>query len=380
MEGSGKDFAPPRPHPIPETEGDMNTKKCGLIAMRRLLPALALTTLLATASGAAPTRTLDQFPAFIPMPGVTAEGVAVDKAGNVYLSVREGDLGVVWKLTPQGDATRFAEIPSGMIGGVAVAANEDLYVAVAIGAGRGVYRLNRIGQAERLAGTEQIVFANALAFDTRGTLYVTESFSMVSAGEYGPGGVWRITPGGVAEPWLRHPLLTGTGAALGYPVGANGIAFYHGDLFIVNTDLGLLVRVPVTTDGSPGQPAVWVQLHEVAGSPLAGNPIPALGDGLALDVHGNVYVAVVSRCAVVRIDAEDRSQETVAAFRFGAPGPPQSVPLDTPASLAFGTGAGEQMQLFVTSLGMMSAIAPGPPWPGSGLVKIDAGVPGRPGR
>lgn len=47
-------------------------------------------------------------------------------------------------------------------------------------------------------------------------------------------------------------------------------------------------------------------------------PYPVMGDGLALDVHGNVYVAVVTRAAVVRIDAEARSQETVATL-FAAP-------------------------------------------------------------
>jgi len=110
-------------------------------------------------------------------------------------------------------------------------------------------------------------------------------------------------------------------------------------------------------------------------SPLAGK-LPLAGDGLALDVHGNVYVAMVTRAAVVRINAEDLSQETIAAFLFDQ-NAPLFAPLDTPNSLAFGTGKGGRQSLFITNLGLRKANF-GPPWPGRGLVKIEAGVPGLP--
>ena len=49
-----------------------------------------------------------QFPAFIPMPGVTPRGVAVDKVGNVYVSVGEVRAGLEYiqirKFTPAGRA------------------------------------------------------------------------------------------------------------------------------------------------------------------------------------------------------------------------------------------------------------------------------------
>ena len=295
------------------------------------------------------------FPSFIPMPGVSAEGVAVDKDGHVYVTVREGSNGVIVRYSREGIPTRLAELGPGMIGGLAITAEGDIYAAVAAGAGRGVYRVSRHGDTELVPGTDQIVFANALAFDRNGTLYISESFSMTPTGQYGPGGIWRVPRGGEAELWMRDPLLTGVGAVLGYPVGANGIAYFRGDVYVVNTDKGLVVRVPVLRHGDPGQPEVWAQLEDVPGSPLAASPAPPMGDGLALDVHGNIYVAVVSRAAVVRLDAEDRTQETVAFFQFGPPGLPLFAPLDTPASLAFGTGNGEQGQLFVTNLGMMSA-------------------------
>ncbi len=316
-----------------------------------------------------------RFPAFTPMPGYVAEGVAVDKIGNVYVSLRDGDQGRVWKFSPSGEASFFATLGTGEAGGLAVTADGDVYAAMATGLDRGVYRIEPNGYAERLPGTEEIAWANALAFDHAGTLYITESYSTLSPTTYGPGGIWRVRKGEPAELWLRHALLTGVGI-IGYPVGANGIAYDRGALLVVNTDKRLVLRIPVLDDGSASTPEVWAALQEVDGVPL-GNPMPAMGDGLALDVHGNVYLAVVSRNAVVRIRESDRQQETVGLL-VPTGGKYPMAKFDTPASLAFGTGKGERTSLFVTNLGWMSQMAPGRPWPGAGLVKIDAGMPGRP--
>ena len=314
------------------------------------------------------------FPAFIPL-WATAEGVAVDRTGSVFVTVREGAggmSGTIWRIAADGAPTLVAALGTGLIGGLAAAPDQALYAAMSLGPDRGVYRIRKGGPPERLPGTEQILFANALAFDPRGNLYVTESFSG-SMAEFGPGGIWRITPGGDAEPWLRHELLTGIPGMppMPFPVGANGIAFYHGALYVVNTHQATIVRVGIASDGGPGEPEVWARLPEM-GVSLA----PAMGDGLALDVHGDIYVAVVSRNAILRFDADDRSASLVTALSV-----PGGALLDSPASLAFGTGGGEQQNLFVTNLGMLSSMPIPPPpggWPGPGLVKVEAGVPGLP--
>lgn len=338
---------------------------------------LAGAALLAAATSAA-AMPPPSFPAWTPLPGGQAEGVAVDRTGHVYVSVREGDNGVILRFDRHGEADRLAEIGPGMIGGLAFSAEGDLYAAVAAGAARGVYRIFANGDTELVPGTDQIVFANALAFDQRGSLYITESHSLMEDGSHGPGGIWRVTRHGEARPWLRHALLTGVGAVLGYPVGANGIGFFRGDLYVVNTDKSIVVRVPITRRGRPGTPDVWAQLREVDSSPLAGHPVPPMGDGLALDADGNAYVALVTRCSVVRLDANTREQEMVAFFQFGPDTLPRFAPLDTPASLAFGPGPRrghghreDGPSLFVTNLGWMAGMAPGPPWPGPGLVRID---------
>jgi len=345
-----------------------------------MLLSVALLAMAGLAGAPAPDQ--GKFPAYIHMID-TPSGIAVDKPGNVYVSVREPvsvdcptvGRNIIYKYTRDGTQSFFANMGcQAVVYGLAATPNGELYVAMAAtltGTDQGVYKLDRKGNAELLPGSEQIVFANGLAFDDRGNLYVTESNSLLHGP--GPGGVWRIPPGGEAEVWVQHTLLTGGGSS---PVGANGIAYYHGDLFVTNTNKGTILRIPVEKDGSAGEPEVWKPLEPVAGSLPALSAFPIMPDGLALDVHGNLYMTILTRLAIVRVNADDRKQETVAVF--GSSGPAPSAQLDFPASLAFGTGAGEQQNLFVTNLGWMKNRIPAGTWPGAALVKVPAGAPGRP--
>lgn len=323
------------------------------------------------------------FPEFIPL-DASPEGVAVDKVGNVFVSIggSTGPGGAILKFTPSGKKSVLVDFGTPGALGLAVDADGDVYVARPVVAGsgvpdNGVYRVDRHGRAFRLPGTEQIVLPNALAFDHRGNLYVTETYSfdppLVFPAGFGRGGLWCIPKRGPAELLLRDDLLTGLAPVLfPFPVGANGIAFYHGDLYVINTDKALVVRVPVRHNGRLGTPEVWKQVADVPESVFYKNPyIPLMLDGLAFDVQGNIYIDVPSREAIVRINADDLSQETIAVY-------PDSPLLDAPVSMAFGTGKEERESLFITNLGISGTVAPGLPWAGPGLLKIEVGIPGLP--
>ena len=310
----------------------------------------------------------------------TPSGVTVDKPGNVYVSVREGARGVIWKYAPDGTASWFKDIGEATIYGLAATPNGDVYAAMAApGSDRGIYRVDRKGNVERLPGTAQIILANGLAFDDRGNLYVTESFSGSPASP-GEGGIWRIPPGGAAEAlaarspadrdWPAEQSPHGRQRHRLLPRRADRVEHRQAHCCCGS-------RSPGTA--AAGTPAVWKVLEDVPESRLAGSAFPIMPDGLALDVHGNVYLTILTRNAVVRVMAGDGTQESVAVFGSLGPGP--SAPFDTPASLAFGTGAREQQNLFVTNLGWMARFPiPVPPlgWPGPALVKVPAGAPGRP--
>ncbi len=318
--------------------------------------ALALCALLVPAIGSA--QDVGAFPSLIQFNLAQLEipeGVAVDKEGNVYVSIRQSPMGPlplsdqIWKFSPSGQKTVLADLglPGGGGCGLAVDAIGNVYMARTETAApyNGVYRVDAAGHIALVPGTGNIVFPDGLAFDKRGNLYITEVYSHGAApGAFAQGGIWRVPKGGTAELWLRHDLLSGIvpPTFFSHPTGANGIAFYLGSLYVVNTDKALVVRIPVRPDGSPGQPEVWAEVQDVPQSIFyQSEAFPLMLDGLALDVHGNAYIAVPSRLAVVRVNAADRSQETLAVFNFMPVGVPLA-PLDAPFSLAFGSGLGER--------------------------------------
>ena len=205
--------------------------------------------------------------------------------------------------------------------------------------------MSREGAIERFAGTEAMVFPNSLAFDKRGNLYVTDSAT---------GTIWRITRGGVAAPWLQHVHLEGLGLVEGYPpIGANGIVYWKGVLYVANTEKGLILRIPIGVDGSPGEPEILVEGESMIGP-----------DGLALDVFGNIYVPMVFQNKLLRIDPADSSLTELATVDDG---------LDEPASLTFSTQKGDRQTVFVTNFSVMQDGGAGP-----ALLRVEIGVPGLP--
>jgi sugar lactone lactonase YvrE len=231
--------------------------------------------------------------------------------------------------------------------GLAVDAPGNVYATFAFNPDtQGVYRIDKSGDAERLPGTENILWANAIAFDDRGTLYITDSWI---------GAIWRVAQHGSAEVWLQHELLEGLNEIFGFPpVGANGIAYYHGSLYVANTEKGLLVRIPIMKGGTPGEPEVVVEGSELYGL-----------DGITLDVHGNIYGALVLQNKLVKIDPHDVEITVLLTADDG---------LDMPASLAFGTGKGNRQTLFFTNFSLLGSHTGF----GPAVLKIGIGIPGLP--
>ncbi|MFD3621797.1 SMP-30/gluconolactonase/LRE family protein [Streptomyces sp. NPDC058676] len=109
----------------------------------------------------------------------------------------------------------------------------------------GVYKLLPDGTPQRVAALPADSGPNGLAVDAAGrTLYIADSLKGTT--------IWSVpVSGGSPTPWL-------TGAALApvpteaLPIGANGLRFHNGALWVSNFNKGTLLRVPVTTTGAPG--------------------------------------------------------------------------------------------------------------------------------
>jgi sugar lactone lactonase YvrE len=303
--------------------------------------------------------------AFEAADGELPEGIAIDKPGNIYVSVGypfffpvEESFGQIWKIGPDGQKTVLHEFPGGPgAAGLAVSPSAELYFAYpnpADPATNGVYRLTEGHEPQRFPGSENIGLANGLALSKAGDLFASDSVL---------GAVWRMPKDGdEAQMWLQHEWLTGCDAE-DYLVGANGVAFWRNSLYVASTSRGMLLRVPILQDGGAGEPEI------VAGDvdcDMENDELYAM-DGIALDVHGNVFALLVLQNKLVRIDPQDGSHTVLLTGEDG---------LYNPASIAFGTGEGERQRVFLSNFALLP---PEPPASlGPGVLSYDVGVPGQP--
>jgi sugar lactone lactonase YvrE len=287
-----------------------------------------------------------------PDAGELPEGLAVDKRGRIYVSMTF--TGELRRIDPDGSEHVVAVLPTGDFGpaGLAVDAPGNVYAAVITfdPATHGVWRVTPDGSANRLPGSEAVGFPNGVAFGDRGTLYVTDSIN---------GAVWAIPKGGSAELWLQHDVLAGDGSGpTPFPVGANGITYRHRTVYVTNTERGSVVTIPVEPDGRPGEPSILVQAAALAAS-----------DGMALDVHGNIYVAVIGQSTIVRISPGGGPITVIADGSDG---------LDFASSVAFGTGRSQRTTLYAVNFSVGPLFGGAPRTHGPALLAVDVGVPGLP--
>jgi sugar lactone lactonase YvrE len=279
------------------------------------------------------------------------EGIAVDHQGNIYVSMVR--LSQVRKISPSGAESIFYQFPAGTgVAGLVVDPLGNVYAGV-VSPGNpeihGVWKIDHDGEGVHLPGTGAIGMPpNGLAFDPRGNLYVTASW--VFGSDPPQGSVWRIPRGGEAELWYRDvEHLGGLGELPGYgPIGANGIAYYHGALYVSNTERGHIVRIPVLPRGEPGEPEVLVV-----------DPALYLIDGITMNVHGGILAAIIGQNSIVGVCSRTGRFQILAA----------GDPIDGPASPAFGARSESVSTLYFTNYAVLSTD------PHPGILKLELDWP-----
>lgn len=289
---------------------------------------------------------------FNPAAGEFPEGIAIDRRGTLFVSITP--LGQIWR--NNGGWSLFASVPlsEGDFGviGLAFDRQDVLHACVVTGDPNtnGVWRFDASGTGQHIAGTEGIAFCNAITFDNRGLMYVSDTIA---------GAVWRSNRDGSVEPWITHPSLLGDGSfGLGIPIGANGLLFstHHnqrgtiGTLLVAVTEAARLVGIPVRPGGDPGDPYTIVEDAGLYGI-----------DGIVEGERGKIYGAVNIQNTVVRID-RPTGEFSVVADSY----------LDFPASLAWGRAGRDVHALYVTNFALANEEDPAP-----GVARIDLGPPGR---
>lgn len=281
-----------------------------------------------------------------PTVGENPEGVAVDKQGNIYVSI--APTGEVKKIDKHGDVSTHAAFNPGFgfVLGLTTDKHNNLYVALASfdPATEGVHRVTPQGAVSRVAHIAG--FPNDLVFDAGGKhLYVTESIG---------GAVHRIelASGAVAQ-WYADPLLAGDidVSPVPFPIGANGIAFDRDSLIVANSQQPRLVRIPIEKNGSAGAAEIILE-----------DPILAGADGIALDVKRDIYVGVNQQNLLVKVSPDGSDIDILADASDG---------LDFPSTVAFGRGPAGKKDLYIVNFALFSGPAGSP-----GLLRLDVGVPG----
>jgi sugar lactone lactonase YvrE len=234
--------------------------------------------------------------------------------------------GQLWRVQPDGTRATFGPVIAlgelAMLTGVDVDDQGRVFVGVfnfALENGlpgpelpaSGILRVTE-SSADHVMTLPEISMPNEVV-EHAGSLYVTDSQN---------GFIWKGSASRASaprDPWFQSELLT---PETGSTMGANGITFGKGALYVSSFDRGLIVRIPVGQGKSSGAARVVAKDRQLLGA-----------DGVRFDRWGRLWVAVCGtydepgQIVVVHANGD---VSTVAALDES---------MDYPTALAFG-GAG----------------------------------------
>jgi len=237
------------------------------------------------------------------------ENMAFDSDGNLLFGITAGELRRVSsdQLGETGlslsDTEQVATLPGAI--GVETAPDGTVYVAVAnAGDQSGLWEVPVDGEATQLVSMEG--FPNDILFDAdRDRMLVTESTG---------GAVYAVGTDGSQSTWVDDDRLDTEG------FGANGITRdADGTVYVAVTqapnETGRLLEVPVSEDGSAGEPTLFLEGSEIYGA-----------DGITTR-DGSVWVAANTSNRIVEVSS-DGTPSTIATDSDG---------LVSPSDVVFGS-------------------------------------------
>src|SRR3989441_1336790 len=185
--------------------------------------------------------------ASLPEGSPNPEGITTDHNGDVYVPgfapTATSGLGQLFVFDEDGDLLRSLKVTgsSPALLGLAfhptnrLANGRRQLLVIDFGAGN-VLSVDPMTGAATVFAEIKGGGLNALTFDSKGNVYISDSFRGV---------IWRTPPGGgSAVAWAADDLLKPSGFP---PFGANGVDFSHDEsaLFVANTANDTIIRIPV---------------------------------------------------------------------------------------------------------------------------------------
>ena len=205
-----------------------------------------------------------------------AEGVVVDKDNNVYGGGRNG---VMYKVTPDGKVSELTTLPAGSIPNGVTMDRQGNLVYCDLGK-KAVMRVTQGGQVSMISdrvGTLALTLPNFASYDAEGNLYVSNSSTsdinaVMSelANPSAKGALVRIRPDGKGE-MVATDLYLANGTAIDPKEEA---------VYVLESTRYDCIRIEIKKDGTFRKPEVYSK------------GFPAIPDGMAFDVNGNLYVTL----------------------------------------------------------------------------------------
>jgi sugar lactone lactonase YvrE len=271
----------------------------------------------------APTPDVETVALFNPMAPDTPESIVIDRQGNKFISMAL--TGEIRKIDPNGVQSTHAMLPNGVFsftppnpptGGMTAMAMDDdgtIYVNLAASDpnNRGVWAVAPNGSIRMLTKLPPLALPNGIAV-RRGVLYVADTVLGV---------VWKVpTSGGIATIWADDALLKPP--VYGAP-GANGLQIFHNEIYVANSSLALIVAIKINPDGTAGA----IRTHATG--------VPC--DDFAFDVEGNLYATTDPFNTVLKVTPDGSVSTLLTAADL----------LDGPTAVAFGRTGEDKFNLYI---------------------------------
>lgn len=208
------------------------------------------------------------------------ECIAVSRDGTLYAG---GEAGQIYRISMDGKSIEQIADTTGRCLGVTLDVNEDILVCDPVR--RAILRVTQGGTVSIVAdhvGDRAFTCPNFSVFDRAGNLYFSDSGTW----KKGNGFICRLRADGQVEVFAEGPFHF-----------ANGLALDSSEkyLYVVESNLDRVVRIPISLDGEAGQIEVFA------------DGIGRIPDGLAFDVSGNLYVTTYASNAIYRVESGGRT-------------------------------------------------------------------------
>ena len=228
-----------------------------------------------------------------------AEGLAFDSERNLWAG---GELGQIYRIDSNASVSEVARL-GGFCLGLTFSSKQDLFICNSgLGALQQVDRSGRLLSSLDRVADRKLLTPNFSVFDSEGNLYFSDS------GTWGVknGCIYRLRASGRTE-YFAGPFAFPNGLALNAD---------ETSLYIAQSLQDNVLRLPILSDGSAGQPEVYAE------------GLARVPDGLAFDASGNLYVTCYATHNLYRVSP----QREAAVLAFD----PLGTMLACPTNVAFG--------------------------------------------